>query len=508
MKNNENLDSIDIESSGVFYIYPGGIMGKVLGKMVEFAEGIGDYAEFSQIDSIENKNNIESESQKAAQAIKEVKIIDDANSEICLEKFKEELLKSRAVVHLADNKLAGENTKTCDILSEKLNALGIKNERESIEKYAKICAKKLGEILKQRKWENAVGVELSGVGGDKHNGFLAQNLQKICKDLKIIYFCNFTESYNRIKAKIAENTELAANCLVLCVPADYTFLFDNLKFIIKTSYKDKGAAPVVYLGHALSDWSHSKIENLEKMCDYLCIGVRGFEPILENGDEFFENSKLAKTATTRGFEIIKSGYLGFEPPLKEIEAKKATLIESSGDSIESKRDCVLFLPYDENESIEFLRLAKSAVNAGFKAIYRSREIYPVWKNNKKITEIFESLQKEPNFTLDRGLAIAPSSYLDSFCCVCAKTTSRYTFPLLALAPSICFNPYPHALPSAFGLRFTEILKEKDFIEILKKLHKEQDLWEQNLKDFRVQNAYNFGHSSEFLAKFLKKKFEL
>ncbi len=239
------------------YIYPKGVMGQVLGGMIEYVSN------------------------------DEIVFIDDALAGCTLQDYKEQLLDERALVHLAWDRRSGLNNKTIGILKNKLESYGIPYHEDSVLYYASLVAQKIEYEIKDT--HSAIGIELGGLAEDKHIGFLDDCLLELAnRRLKIIYFCGIYESYLRIQAKI-KTLNLPAHAV--CMPCFYLDLISCVDVMCKVSWTKKNDnVPTIIIGHGLADFSCFDAKPYLEVFDYLCIGLKDFMPNAAGGGNIWNQA--------------------------------------------------------------------------------------------------------------------------------------------------------------------------------------------------------------------------
>lgn len=438
-------------ASKKFFVYPHGISGSLLGAMVEYIENDNLCGGGGKMECV-------------------IDFIDDSSPLTSLETKKDSIISSNSVVLLANNKVIGANEKTITILKEKLESLNIKYNENAFVEYALKVAKKLKEQVWILKRQNIIGIELCGIANDKHIGYLDDYLLDN-SSVNILYICATKASYIKITQKI-QNSPYQDRMLAVCYPLEHTEELDFLTALCKTSttsIKNRNV-PTLYIGHALTDWSNIDVEKYYgDRVDYLSIGLDNF-----------------KAKNLENLKMIECGYLGFDLIAKEIKI--------------TKKDSILFAPYNKDEFFKFLPLIKVALSK-YRVIYRDRRFFEGPYKWGEANEIIESLQINDNFIISDSWEISEDVYSSSFAFVGGITTTINTFPIIALSPSISDS---QRLDSNLGIKCE--LVENGFLEIVDEIYYSLESWEQKILEFRNKNVYNFGFASEALGRFLISNF--
>ncbi|AWI33828.1 hypothetical protein CDV25_02920 [Helicobacter apodemus] len=171
------------------------------------------------------------------------------------------------------------------------------------------------------------------------------------------------------------------------------------------------------------------------------------------------------------------------------------------------KKAVLFAPYDIAElelMIPYMRVIQDLL-PNVKVILRSRRFCEnVW-NSAYVKQMLKPLESAKNFFIDDSWQIQAQSYLDSFLFVCGKTTSKYSFPFLSLAPSLVLFTKEQVLDERLG-KCLDTLSTKAFIKVVKAFQKEQRQWTEKIVRYRADNLYHFGKASEYLAEYILHNF--
>lgn len=371
------------------------------------------------------------------------------------------ILKEEATVLLAWNKLGGGNDRTICNIKTKLEYYGISYNDDAFCKYSVKVANKVNLLLQNK--QNIVGIELCGIARDKHIGFLDDEL--VNKNVFILYCCASVDSYVRISQKI-DKGKLQA--MAIPIPCEYTYLLEKINVLCKTSYtKPKNPQiSTIYLGHALTNWSKVNT-NLSDFMDYICVGLKGFAP------------------KDRNVICLESGYLGFDIP-------------ASGIGLNSRRDSVLFTPYDKKELFRMVPYINEALKS-HRVILRSRMFFEgehLWRDSK---DVIDKLLRNDNFSIDDGWRMNNGIYSRSFCAVCGRySTLRYSFPILSLAPAIYFGEVGEN-ECIFACKEGDI---KGFKQNIDDFYSNFEKYSSKIAKYRENNVYNFGEASKYLSDFI------
>ncbi|MCI5967955.1 hypothetical protein [Helicobacter sp.] len=255
----------------MYYVYPSGWTGKLLAAMVEYVDGVCP------------------------------KLVDDAVFGSGLLDYKEEILKTHSIVLLAWDKKSGWNDSTMQQLVMKLQKFGIPYEENAMEQYALKVVEKLKANVLSKGIRRCVGIELGGMAEDKHIGLLDDLLVEIFgKNVLILYFCGFIESYKRILRKIKNNNIPA---LAVCLSPYDLAMVDFVDVLCKVSWTLKNpSVKTIEIGHSMSDFSKMDLDQYEEYFDDLCIASSDFYP------------KTKPQMIT----CLKSGYLAFDRTCAEL----------------------------------------------------------------------------------------------------------------------------------------------------------------------------------------------
>ncbi len=429
------------------YIYPAGVTGKVLGGMVEYVTG------------------------------KKPIFIDDNIGTCGIRDYAKVILSQGASVELAWDKRSGLNHQTIFKLQDKLRELSIPYCEDSMLFYARESVKKLKSRITLKGWKQVLGIELGGMAEDKHLGFLDDKITEFSKGgIKIVYFCGTSEAYQRIQEKIFQES---LDSLAIFLPCFYLDLVDCVDVLCKVSWTPKNTKiSTIIVGHSLADFSSLSLKEQKEKLDYLCIASPRFMP------------------SGGGGEFIPCGYLGFDRMVREISRQEARV-----------KKAVLFAPYDIAElelMIPYMQAIQDLL-PNVKVILRSRSFCEnVW-NSAYVKQMLKPLESAKNFFIDDSWQIQSQSYLDSFLFVCGKTTSKYSFPFLSLAPSLVLFTKEQVLDERLG-KCLDTLSTKAFIKVVKAFQKEQRQWTENIVRYREGNLYHFGKASEYLAEYILHNF--
>ncbi len=171
----------------------------------------------------------------------------------------------------------------------------------------------------------------------------------------------------------------------------------------------------------------------------------------------------------------------------------------------TQKDSVLFAPYDEKELRLLLPFMKILLS-DYKVILRSRSFCEhSWNDMQKI---FDDLLADVHFSVDSSWQMQTKNYLDCFCLVCSLSTMRYSFPILALSPSLVLSDKKDCMNKHLGEIMPCDIDVLTFKGKIDALYANQSLWREKISLYRERNVYNFGHSSKWLAEFMIQKFNL
>lgn len=117
--------------------------------------------------------------------------------------------------------------------------------------------------------------------------------------------------------------------------------------------------------------------------------------------------------------------------------------------------------------------------------------------------------------IDASESFLVSSYQESFCLICGKTTTKFTYPLLVKKPVIVL---PHnrvhkmfgrsKIDDMLGINLSNYEAENNILEILEDIQANRESWSAKIQKYRDENAYNFGRASQWLADYLVAKYHL
>ncbi len=436
------------------FIYPNGITGRMLGIMMTHLYNIP------------------------------IHYIDDSSPESSLQAHAK-TLRERQITVLVPR--SPYNEQTADVLCAKLQALRIAYNDKALEECALQTIAAIDALLCKRQ-KPTIAIEMTGLADDKHIGLIDLDLLSRNADVQILYLCALPETLAKVRAQV----ENRLNCLVFALPCFYFHRLSSVQALIKTSmvYATKNPdVPTFYLGHALVNWtnySHEKLDLLYRdFHDYACVA----------GEDFLPNS----------YEdcYLPSGYLGFDRIAPDVSSETF-----------APRKIVLFAPYNMDEMWKMFGLIKAALSeregiydVRLRVRYRNVSEPSSHWDSEGMAQILAQLSHYPNFSIDENEHIVPQSYNETFCCVCGATTMCYTYPLLALRPSIVLADGAHVLPSVFGI-VLETSAEAQFMEILNDVYTKQETWHSTLLQYRKQKIYHFGRASAWLADFVLKKLGL
>ncbi|PZT48645.1 hypothetical protein B6S12_03140 [Helicobacter valdiviensis] len=330
-----------------------------------------------------------------------IKPIDDSIDAISLETLKDEILKNNGVVYLALSKLPSNYEETRKKLIKKLTDNNIPYKDGEILNYAKKAIQKLKQECKTKGWDRIFTLVLSDFAKDKHFGNLALELEK--RGEKIMYFCAQEGSFLRA----LEQSDETKNC-ILYLSYEYLYLLDFATAICVTGkYDVHKDSKVIFIGHGMVNYGGYDNEFVLKnfMSNYLCVV----------GDEFMPGVSIRDS-----FKIIKSGYLAHDRDVERLN------------NIEFSKDSILFAPYDLDE-LESVKPLMKESSTKYKVILRHRY---EWKEShlEVLGSIADCIDIDMSVPMDYGI------YGKSFVLVCSKTTTKNSFPLMALSPSIVIRP--------------------------------------------------------------------
>lgn len=400
-----------------------------------------------------------------------VEYIDDSIPEISFEAMKEKLKKEDCVVHVALSKISPHYEKSLENISKKLEANGISFLTNSVEEYWR----KSANLAKKDLYDGCnkiVCLVLEGYGDSKNAGFLEQELRK--KNVSLL--CVYTDLNLYQKALV----EMDRNLLYFSY--EYLYLLDWVDmFCLLGSYEGiPSKSKYIMIGHGIVHYEESRL--LLYGVDEVCIAGPRFLP-----DKDFKD-----------IGIIKCGYLGFDPIFKKLNK-----IKSQKEFI---KDSVFIAPYNMEE-VKILSQYIKMILSKYRVIFRYREEF----QDAHLPYINEFLKNE-NFYIDDASGIAPESYLQSFCGIFKITSSKNTFPLLSLSPSIVL---PHdyaalglAVDTRIGINFHRDPTPQELLKTIDDIYNNQEKWKESILDYREKEIYNFGHASEYLADYLVKKYDL
>lgn len=440
------------------FIYPNGITGRMLGIMMTHLYNIP------------------------------IHYIDDSAPETSLQAHAK-TLRERQITVLVPR--SPYNEQTADVLCAKLRAEGIAYNDNALEELALQSIAAIDALLRKRQ-KPTIAIEMIGMADDKHIGLIDSELLSRNADVQILYLCGLPEPFAKVRAQIEGSGGGGRNCLVRALPCFYFHQLSSVQALIKTSmyFSNKNShVPTFYLGHALVDWTNYQQNQLhllqQESYDYACVA----------GEDFLPRS--------REDCYLHSGYLGFDRIAPDI----------SGETF-APRNIVLFAPYNMDEMWKMFGLVKAALSeqggiydVRLRVRYRNvGEPSSHW-DSEGMAQILAQLSCYSNFSIDENEHIVPQSYNETFCCVCGATTMCYTYPLLALRPSIVLADGARVLPSALGI-VLETSAETQFMGILNRIYAEQETWHSTLLQYREQKIYHFGRASAWLADFVLKKLGL
>lgn len=423
------------------YVYPKGVSGLLLGEMIRYVDNVS------------------------------IEYIDDISQDTSLETLKDSIIASNSTVNLANSEVIGSNQNTISILKGKLESFSIKYNENSYAEYALKVVYKLEKQISEFGWKNIVGIELCGLASDKHIGYIDDYLL-LNSNANILYICSTPNSLSNINEKI-ENSIYKDRMYAICFPLEYTEELGFLSILCKTSLLNvkNNNVSTIYLGHGLMNWSLFDVDKYYKdRIDYITVGLSDFEP---NKLEIIKQ--------------IKCGYLGFDLIAKEVDCN-------------SKKDSIVFAPYNEDEFVKFLPLIESVIT-DYRIVYRDRRFFEGEYKWRKVNDIIEEMSANPNFVISDTWGIPSEVYNRCFAFVGGLTTSINTFPIISLSPSISDN---ENLNKNLGIVTSFDICE--FRKIIDDAYLNMDIWKDRLLKYRNENVYNFGFSSEVLGNFIISNF--
>lgn len=173
---------------------------------------------------------------------------------------------------------------------------------------------------------------------------------------------------------------------------------------------------------------------------------------------------------------------------------------------------MLIAPYDIEELRLFARIIQKILKK-YKVILRQRFEWLEPSEYPKYIEILKTFCGD--LCIDAGENFLVSSYKESFCLICGKTTTKSTYPLLTKKPVIVL---PHKRPEKWvGLEIDTIARinlssyevaENNILEILEDIQVNRESWSAKIQQYRDENVYNFGRASQWLADYLVAKYHL
>ena len=431
--------------SNKVYVYPKGQTGEMLGNMIEYCDGI------------------------------KVDYIDDGVSGIRLEDLKDEILVNSGVMHLAWDKRSGLNDATIEKLITKLDGLELSYLSDSIEYYSNKTLQILQKTFIDRVRYKVVGIELGGLANDKHVGYLDDELVKEFQDgdLQIVYFCALNRSYEKMQKKIRE---LGLNAIAVCFPTYYLDWIDCVDVLTRVTWTGKNKNVIsVMIGHGLVDYSAYDAEGWSQFADYLCS----------------PSKKLMPKNSIQNMPYIDTGYLGFDTVAKKL-ANYTT-------NIHQQREIILFIAFDQKELSQMIPFMQEATKRYFVILW----IGTLGDGNNwtKIDKILGDLKQSENFSIDYDWELSLDSYMNSLLLICGVSSTKITYPLITLKPSFSFSKARWV--AELGEVCDWEISPKDFIREVDKIISKKDEWKQRILKYRNENIYNFGHASEYLAKYIK-----
>lgn len=310
--------------------------------------------------------------------------------------LKERIALEKGIIYIALSRLSPKYKLNLETIVEKIKREKIDYILGGMEEYAQKAIYKLGNECARKGWNAICALILPDFVKDKHFGFLEEELKK--RRVKVLLFCSQRGSYERALDRLDEENQ----CL-LYLSYEFLPLLDFPKVICVTgTYQYHKNVKVIYVGHGIIDWNvNGRIQAV--LGNDVCVVGREFMP------------KKADSIT----RFLPIGYLGYDKIAKDFSSTKMLVKES-----------VLFAPYDLGELERMIPSIKEVLER-FSVILRYR--YEWEDSHLQYLEQFLDHQK---FTIDNSNPMSLESYQKSFCLVCSKTTSKFSFPLVTLCPSV------------------------------------------------------------------------
>lgn len=400
-----------------------------------------------------------------------IKPIDDSVDEMSLEALKNEILANNGVVYLALSSLPSNYEEIREKLIKKLKDNNIPYKDGEILNYAKKAIQKLKQECKNKGWDRIFTLVLPDFAKDKHFGNLALELEK--RGEKILYFCAQEGSFLRA----LENRDESKNC-ILYLSYEYLYLLDFTTAICVTGkYNVHKDSKVIFIGHGMVNYGgyDDKYALQNFISSYLCVV----------GDEFMPNDSVKNE-----FKIIKSGYLAYDRDVQKLQ------------EVEFSKDCILFAPYNLDE-LESVKPLIKEVSTKYKVILRHRY---EWEEShlKVLGDLVDCVDIDMSVPMDYAV------YGKSFVLVCSKTTTKNSFPLMALSPSVVIRPswdYKDINENLGIVIENTSAVGGAFMALIDEIYKNKDMWREKILEYRESKIYNFGSASAYLADFLSKEFK-
>ena len=397
----------------------------------------------------------------------EIEFIDDSDHKTSLENFVKRNQDKEAVAHLALSALATNYENKLAHMKQRLEQLGVAYDDRSLEWHIqKVCDKVKQEFIRD---EKVVVMICERLGGGKHNGFLCDELLK--RGVKVVLLCTDRSIYEKLKIHDSER------CLVLYWLGVYLKYIDFGELLLENSDFGLRHKNLIHIGHCYGNYaSLIEYEHIKAVC-------------------VFDKKHLKQERE----EYIPSGYLGFDAMLDKINAVSVDEVNS-----------VLLAPYDMEELRLMLPMIQKILKK-YKVILRQRYEF------LELPEYMELLKGlRGDLYIDAGESFLVSSYKESFCLICGKTTTKFTYPLLTKKPVIVL-PHNGAHEMWGGLKIDDMLGvnlnsydkvEDNILEILEDIQANRESWSTKIQQYGDENVYNFGKASQWLADYLVKKYHL
>ncbi|MCL9822756.1 hypothetical protein [Helicobacter colisuis] len=401
----------------------------------------------------------------------DVEFIDDGNRETSLENFAKKHQGKNIDIDLALSFLADNYENKLTNMKQNIEKFGFSYKDDSVEWHIqKVCNRVKQEFIRN---EKAVVMIYERMGGGKHNGFLCDELLK--RGVKVVLLCTDINIYEKFKIYNSER------CLVLYWLGVYLKYVDFGELLLENSDFGLQHKNLIHICHGYRN-SANLILATRKHIKEACI---------------FEKGHLNQERE----EYIPSGYLGFDVMLDKIT--------SAG---EGGANSVLIAPYDMEELRQMSKMIQKILKK-YKVILRQRYEFLELPEYMEILSSFRG-----DLCIDASESFLVSSYQESFCIICGKTTSKFTYPLLTKKPAIAileFNSKPselglvnRAINTDTGLEISSYEAENNILEILEDIQANRESWSAKIQQYRDENVYNFGRASQWLADYLVAKYHL